>query len=268
MRLAILLVPGLLAGVAAAAPVTVANPSFEADPAGAGTFPVLVPQGWTVVDPAGIVDQIADAVGVVNSDDGAPFFPGGVPDGSNAALIFLSGDVGEGEVSLAQEVAEIVDAGDTYTLRVEVGNIASGTGFPPFDTYGFFDLDGFPGYRVALRAGGAELAADANALAPTLAEGTFATSVALVTIPADHPAVGQPLEIRLTNLNLAGTPQEPGIEVDFDDVRLDAVAVPEPARALQLGAGALALAVAAGLSPPRARRRDGRTWRCPPGSPS
>jgi hypothetical protein len=244
MRFALPLLAALVAGAASAAPVAVANPSFEADPAGAGTFPVLVPQGWTLVDPAGIVDQVEDAVGVVNSDDGAPFFPGGVPDGSKAALIFLSGDVGAGTVSLAQEVPEIVDAGDTYTLRVEVGNIASGTGFPPFDVYGFFDLDGFPGYRVALRAGGAELAADANTLAGTLAEGTFATSVVEVTIPADHPAIGAPLEIRLTNLNQPGTAQEPGIEVDFDDVRLDAVAVPEPAHGFQLGAGALALVVA------------------------
>jgi hypothetical protein len=245
MRMAIPLLAASLAGAAAAAPVPVANPSFEADPASAGTFPVLLPQGWMLVDPAGIVDQNLDAVGVLNSDDGAPFFPGGVPDGSNAALIFLSGDVGGGAVSLAQEVGEIVDAGDTYTLRVEVGNIASGTGFPPFDVYGFFDLDGFPGYRVALRAGGLELAADANSLAAGLAEGTFATSVVEVTIPADHPAIGSPLEIRLTNLNQAGTPQEPGIEVDFDDVRLDALAVPEPARALQLAVGALALAAGA-----------------------
>jgi hypothetical protein len=244
MRFALPLLATLVAGAASAAPVTVANSSFEADPAGAGTFPVLVPQGWTLVDPAGIVDQNEDAVGVVNSDDGAPFFPGGVPEGSNAALIFLSGDVGGGEVSLAQQVGEFVDAGDSYTLRVEVGNIASGTGFPPFDVYGFFDLDGFPGYRVALRAGGMELAADANALAGTLAEGTFATSVVEVTIPADHPAIGSPLEIRLTNLNQPGTAQEPGIEVDFDDVRLDAVAVPEAARGLQLAAGALALLAA------------------------
>jgi hypothetical protein len=256
MRLPLPLLCVLLAGVAGAAPVPVTNPSFEADPAGAGTFPVLVPQGWTLVDPAGIVDQVEDAVGVVNSDGGAPFFPGGVPDGSNAALIFLSGDVGEGEVSLAQEVAESVDAGDAYTLRVEVGNIASGTGLPPFDVYGFFDLDGFPGYRVALRAGGMELAADGNTLAPGLAEGTFATSVVEVTIPAGHPAIGAPLEIRLTNLNQPGTAEEPGIEVDFDDVRLDAVAVPEPAGALQLGAGALALLAAARVSPRRARRKD------------
>lgn len=251
MRIAIPVLSAVLAGSAAAAPVPVVNPSFEADPAAAGTFPVLQPQGWTLIDPAGIVDQNLDAVGVVNSDDGAPFFPGGVPDGSNAALIFLSGDVGGGAVSLAQEVAEIVDAGDTYTLRVEVGNIASGTGFPPFDVYGFFDLDGFPGYRVALRAGGMELAADANTLAGTLAEGTFAESFVQVTIPADHPAIGSPLEIRLTNLNQPGTPEEPGIEVDFDDVRLDAVAVPEPARALQLAVGALTLAAGGAR-----RRRD------------
>jgi hapalindole H/12-epi-hapalindole U/12-epi-fischerindole U synthase len=229
-----------LALPALGAPVAVTNPSFEADPAGAGTFPALVPQGWTLFDPAAIVEQVSDAVGVVNSDDGAPFFPGGVPDGSNAALIFLSGDVGGGEVGLQQTLAATLAADTTYTLTVQVGNIASGTGFPPFDVYGFFDLDGFPGYRVELFAGETVIASDDDSLAPTLAEGTFAASVVSVTIPAGHPQIGAPLRIRLTNKNLPGTPQEPGIEVDFDAVSLDA---PEPAAALQLLAGALALAL-------------------------
>ena len=36
------------------------------------------------------------------------------------------------------------------------------------------------------------------------------------------------MEVRLTNLNIAETLEDPGIEVDFDDVRLDAVFIPEP----------------------------------------
>jgi MYXO-CTERM domain-containing protein len=251
MRLPAALLTTLLAASAGAAPVAVTNSSFEADPAAAGTFPVLVPQGWSLLDPAGIVDQDDDAVGVVNSDDGAPFFPGGVPDGSNAALLFLSGDVGEGEVSLEQTLGATLAAGTTYTLTVQVGNIASGTGFPPFDVYGFFDLDGFPGYRVSLLAGGTVIASDENGLSATLAEGTFAESIVELTVPADHPAIGQALGVRLTNLNVPGTAAEPGIEVDFDAVELDATPVPAPAAGIELVAGALALA---GLASRRRRR--------------
>jgi hapalindole H/12-epi-hapalindole U/12-epi-fischerindole U synthase len=122
--------------------------------------------------------------------------------------------------------------------------------------YGFFDLDGFPGYRVELFAGDTAIASDDDSLAPTLAEGTFAASVTSATIPAGHPQIGAPLRIRLTNENLPGTPQEPGIEVDFDAVSLDASPAPEPGAALQLLAGALALAVA---------RKRGRVSRPDPG---
>jgi hypothetical protein len=47
------------------------------------------------------------------------------------------------------------------------------------------------------------------------------------------------------NLNTPGTPDEPGIEVDFDDVQLDATPVPSPSRAA-LGLGAIATLVALG----------------------
>jgi hypothetical protein len=257
----------LLAAPAQAAPVAIANPSFEADFAADGTFPVGVPQGWSLVDPEGIVDQDDDAVGVVNSDGGAPFFPGGVPDGSNAALIFLSGDVGAGEVSLEQTLAATAEADTTYTLTVQVGNIASGTGLPPFDVYGFFDLDGFPGYRVALLAGGTMIAADENELGATLAEGTFGESVVTVTLPAGDPAVGQALGVRLTNLNVPGTPTEPGIEVDFDAVALDAATVPAPAGALELSAGLGALGALRASARARLRAADRTRTRAPRGLP-
>lgn len=223
-------------GPAGAALVSIQNPSFEADFAGPASFPVLIPQGWSLVDPNGIVDQTQDAVGVVNPT-GSTFFTSGVPDGSNAALIYLAGDRGGGEVSLEQTLSVTLQPNTRYRLTVGVGNIASGFGAPPFDQ--FFDLDGFPGYRIQLRAGDTVLVEDNNSLAGSLAEGTFGTSEIEVTIGSTHADLGEPLSIRLTNLNQLGTADEPGIEVDFDHVRLDAAAVPEPRSMVALAGLAL-----------------------------
>jgi hypothetical protein len=81
-----------------------------------------------------------------------------VPDGSNAALIYLADDQGAGEVSLEQTLGVGLQPNTRYRLTVEVGNIASGFGAPPFDQ--FFNLDGFPGYRVQLLAGNEVIAED------------------------------------------------------------------------------------------------------------
>ena len=227
------------AATAHAAPVPVANPGFEADFAAPNSFPVLTPQGWSLYDPHGIVDQTVDAIGVLNPTS-STYFPAGAPEGSNVALVFLSGDTGGGPVGLLQLLAATLQPDTAYTLAVEVGNIASGVGAPPFDQ--FFDLDGFPGYAVQLLAGGVVIAEDANTLAATLAEGTFATSTVAIEVGAQHAQLGAALAIRLVNLNIPGTPTEPGIEVDFDDVRLDATPVPEPSLAAQAIGAIAALA--------------------------
>jgi hypothetical protein len=88
-----------------------------------------------------------------------------------------------------------------------VGNIASGTGLAPFDVFGFFDLDGFPGYRVELLAGDTVGAADDNLLFGSILEGEFRTSTVDVQIGATHVALGQPLG--LVNLGLPGTADAP-----------------------------------------------------------
>lgn len=213
-----------LASAAFAAPLPVVNHGFEANFAAPNSFPVLIPTGWMLYDPSGIVDQGIDAVGVLNPT-GSTFFPDGAPEGSNVALIFLAGDVGGGVVGLRQNIAGAVfQQGIRYTLSVEVGNIASGVGAPPFDQ--FFDLDGFPGYRVEILAGNFVVAADDNTLAALIPEGEFRTSTVTFDCTPGHPAIGLPVGIRLINLNIPGTPTEPAIEVDFDDVRLDAAPIP------------------------------------------
>ena len=52
-------------------------------------------------------------------------------------------------------------------------------------------------------------------------EGRFLTSTVTVAIGASHPFLGQPLGIRLVNRNSA-----PGIEVNWDNVRLTAEPMP------------------------------------------
>lgn len=69
------------------------------------------------------------------------------------------------------------------------------------------------------------LASDENTLVP--GEGQFLTSTAEVSVASSHVDLGQPITIRLTNLD-----QEPGIEVNFDDVRLEAVPFPDPSIAI------------------------------------
>lgn len=207
-----------LVGASLAVPVPVVNHSFEANFAGPGSFPVLVPTGWQLIDPNSIVDQTVDAVGVVNPT-GTTFFQNGVPHGNNAALIYLSGNMGQGIVGLRQVLTTDLRPITRYTLQVEVGNIASGFGAPPFNQ--FFNLDGFPGYRVELRAGGVVLAQDDNSMFGLIPEGEFRTSKVTFTTGKTHPQLGQPLEIRVINRNEIDHPS-PGIEVDFDLVSLDA----------------------------------------------
>lgn len=204
-----------------AEPIAIENAGFEADFANPNSFPVLAPQGWTRFDPGNIIDFSSDALGVLNPSQ-STFFPGGAPEGRNVALVYLAGDVGTTPAGLSQVLPASLRAGLTYTLRVEVGNIASGFGAPPFNV--FFDLDGFPGYAVQLLAGGSVVAEDHNTLGGSIPEGTFATSTVSLRVGPGHPRLGQALEVRLINLNVPGTPGSPGIEVDFDRVRLEATA--------------------------------------------
>lgn len=216
-----------------AAVLPVRNPGFEADSAVPGNFDVTpgYPQGWTPYDPHMILDGALDAVGILYPA-GTTFYSVPAPEGHQVGIIFLSGNTGTSqEVGLQQTLTASLEPNTTYTLRVAVGNIASGTGLPPSDVYGFFNLAGFPGYAMELRAGGQVLAADTNSLGALIPDGQFATGTVQAVIGNAHPALGQSLQIRLINLNLPGSPAAPGIEVNFDDVRLTAErAAPQASR--------------------------------------
>jgi hypothetical protein len=221
-----LVLPAISAG---AVELTITNPSFETDFAPNGSFPVgaSLPTGWAHYDPNGIINNNDNSIGIVNPNEDF-FVDGAVPHGDNAALVFLSVPGTHGlAAGIRQTLTATLQPNTHYTLTAWVGNIGSGTGDDAYAAYGFFNLEGFPGYQVQLWAGNTMLAQDDDTLNP--AERMWALStVEYTSDPSVTP--DQLLEIRLINLNAAGTELAPNIEVDFDDVHLTAiVAVPEPA---------------------------------------
>lgn len=212
------------AGSLGAQSIAIQNFSFEDPPTPPGTFiagPNLPPAGWTVFGST----SLTRAVGVLNPAT-TTLYGQPAPDGSNVGVVFLMS--GGGPAGLEQTLSATLALQTTYTLSLRIGNIAN----DPTPPHNSFDFSGFPGYRVELLAGGTLLAFDENSVLP--AEGAFLPTSFEFTTGLAHPQAGQPLQIRLLNLNGAG------IEVNFDLVQLNAVAaVPEPATWV---GGALALA--------------------------
>jgi hypothetical protein len=218
----------------------IANPGFE-DISGQQPFNEFTfgpPNGWSLYDPDNITQGGAGPtyyLGTLTPFEEDPVnapgvyvnFPGGAAEGQRVAIAFnFAGSGGQGEYGIEQELTGIpLEADTTYTLRVEIGNIASGTAM----SGEFFDLDGFPGYRVELRAGGELLESDDNELAGLIPEGEFMTSVVTFTPESGDTRIGSDLSIRLVSLNQID-PIDPGanLEVDFDDVRLEATPTPPP----------------------------------------
>mgnify|MGYP001225184489 CR=1 FL=1 len=204
-------------------PVSLAiiNPGFETDFAAENCFNVsAAPTGWLLYDPTGIYNGGSNSVGTLDTRAGGPHFIDGAPEGEQVGLTFIQASPGAGPMGIRQSLGNVLEQNTTYTLSVQVGDIAAGQGPPPCDVFGFFNLNGFPGYQVQLLAGGVVIAEDNNTLAGVLDEGLFALSTIQVTIGEGHPQAGAQLEIRLINLNMIDTPMNPGIEVDFDDVVL------------------------------------------------
>lgn len=216
--------------------LTVQNAGFETLFLADNTFNVSSPgpAGWSAY---GTVNHNNRSIGVVNPT-GSLLYPGGAPEGRNVGVVFLMDNAGNQsqfagiESGLVQTLAATLQTNTRYTLTVEVGNMANDPS--PSNTFVF---TGFPGYRVDLLADGQVIASDNNTLLPS--EGTFLTSQFSLSVGASHLLAGQALGIRLVNLNAA-----PGIEVNFDNVRLDATAIPEPATVASLfGVATLSLAV-------------------------
>lgn len=207
--------------------VPIINHGFE-DTTGQTVFNEFTfgePTGWSNHDPNGIIPGPGIFPGTLEPN-GVDFFNGPAPEGDRVAILFNSSREGDGEYGFEQTLATVLEPNTNYTLTVEVGNIASGVA-----TNGtFFNLDEFPGYRVDLLAGGVVLAQDDNSL--SIPEAEFATSTVSFSTAASHAQFGQPLGIRLVNLNVIpdGFDQasSPDLEVDFDNVQLNVTAIPEP----------------------------------------
>ncbi|MEZ6148276.1 MAG: PEP-CTERM sorting domain-containing protein [Planctomycetaceae bacterium] len=229
--------------------ITITNAGFE-DTSGQTVFNEFTfgtPAGWSLYDPNSIEPDPGTFVGTLQPN-GTDFFNSTAPEGNRVAILFNSGREGEGEYGFEQTLAATLQANTDYSLSVEVGNIASG--FAQNGT--FFNLDEFPGYRVELLAGGVVIAQDNNSL--TIAEGEFATSTVNFSVGGAHAQLGQTLGIRLVNLNVipAGFTQgtSPDLEVDFDNVTLNATSVPEPATLWLMSFGGACLMIT------RRRRRQ------------
>lgn len=215
----------------AAQNIPVVNAGFESNSITPGAFVVLQPAGWTVYDPAVMIDNANNAVGVIRPLPGTEYFPGGTPEGNNAALVFLAGPQ-TGEAGLQQTLGATLLANTRYRCSVQVGNIASGWSLPGSSggASNYFDLDGFPGYRIDVLAGTNVVGSDNNSLGATIPEGAFRRAQFHFDTGPSPAQLGQPLGIRLVNLKASGTPTVPNIEVDFDAVTLSAGAIPVAAQ--------------------------------------
>jgi hypothetical protein len=126
LRGAIVLLMLAGSGFSAAQPIPVTNAGFETAPIADGAFAVLIPSGWTLYDPQGIVNQNANSVGIIRPNVQQTFFPTGAPEGAQAALVFLAGPI-NAPAGLQQTLAASLQTHSRYTLEVDIGNIASGT---------------------------------------------------------------------------------------------------------------------------------------------
>jgi len=197
--------------------LTISNHSFEFPVIPSNSFNVAsAPPGWVSY---GSINNNNRSVGVLDPA-GSTLYAGPVPHGENVGVTFLMDNpqnqtnYANSEAGLRQTLTATLQTLRRYTLRVEVGNIAP-------DVNATFAFAGFPNYRIDLMAGTSVLASDNNTLLP--GEGEFLTSTVAVNVAASNPFGGQPLGIRLVNLNNA-----PGIEVNWDNVRLESSPIPSP----------------------------------------
>ena len=161
---------GFAIQAAKAIPISVTNAGFE-DLSGQSTFNEFTfgtPTGWNLHDPNGIIPDTDVFTGTL-FPNGTDFFNSVAPEGDRVALLFNRGRRDEGEYGYVQTLSDTLQANTRCKLSVAVGNIASGNA----ESGEFFDLSGFPGYRIDLLAGGDVIAQDLNSL--VIFEGEFLT---------------------------------------------------------------------------------------------
>jgi len=185
----------------------IANAGFEEIPLEDNGFAARNIPGWQVYDPSNLFANQGSNYSTLNPATSS--YVAEAPQGNNVAGLYLDNPVGSGIAGISQTLNQVVKAGTTYTLTVDVGNAA------PDEFTGI----GFPGYGVQLVAGDRVVAQDFNAFRP--GRGLFGFSTISYTPRANDPNLGKQLEIRLLN-TLTST----GKEVGFDNVRLTESKVP------------------------------------------
>jgi hypothetical protein len=194
-------------------------------PVSAAPVPIFNPSFESPALPDGgsnvaITDWTTVGSGAFNPMAGVHYTGPGATDGVQVA--YSNGG------SISQVLGATLTANTLYALQVDVGD----------------RLDApFPGYTIGLFAGGNLLAQDSSSLAPN--DGFLTSTTTYLASPGDA-SLGQSLEIRLSS---------PGIQVNFDNVRLDAtaVAIPEPSSLALTAIGGL---IGCGAAWRRRRRAD------------
>jgi hypothetical protein len=200
-------------------PITVNNFSFETPDLVDGGANAVVPS-WTPIGAPGTFDPQDPQFAGTTLDNANT--SGTLPDGGQIAIIttYFNGALSGG---FTQSVGTVA-ANTIYTLTVGIGTRA--------------DLQS-GAWTIALLAGTTVLASDSANSGP--AGGTFVDHTALAgPLTLSDPSVGQSLIIRVTGANAPGNAAT--AQDAFDDVRLTAEAVPEPASVGLFGVAIVAAA--------------------------
>ena len=185
--------------------IPIENPGFEVPPIVEDDFTCDVMPGWELYNP----DDLDGFCSFGNWRPPVDPYEDQAPEGLNIGWIYFAVQ-DPGIIGMSQTLDATLEAGTIYQLFVRVGNASAY--WSEFNQW-FYELEGFPGYRVELLAGENVIAMDDNS--QEIVEGTFGHSFIEYIVAHDDPNVGLPIGIRLINL-LDG----PGKEVDFDDVIL------------------------------------------------
>ncbi len=232
-RITSLLAASLLAtSPAFAASVTVPNFSFETpdifdNGGGAGAYGQAFFPNWTIGPTASMVEYIVmdPSPGYFASAFGDNGPLPGTADGGQMGVIRLLPSAVQGTFGTLTSGGLItLQANTAYTLTVAIGDDLIST-------------QESESVQIRLLVNGS-LVTQSSTSGAALSEGTFTDLLAsFSTLPSGDPLVGGSLQIQLVHTKLS-----PGTGTDsfaeFDNVRLDATVVPEPASVFLLLAGA------------------------------